>query len=52
MIIGAIARIGMVWQAIAQGITLMSIARLWTMPTASSIPRTAPITKPTRVAAG
>jgi hypothetical protein len=38
MIIGAMARIGMVWLAMAQGITLRSIARLCTIPTASRMP--------------
>ena len=33
--IGAIARIGTVWLATAQGITDWSMARLWTIPTAS-----------------
>ena len=50
MIIGAMARIGMVWLAMAQGITLMSIARLWTIPTASAIPATVPMAKPSSVA--
>ena len=48
--IGAIARIGIVWDAIAQGITDISIARLCTMPTASKIPIVVPIANPSKVA--
>ena len=50
MIIGAIARIGMVWLAITQGITLASIVRSWTMPIASRMPSPAPSTNPASVA--
>jgi len=50
MIIGAMARIGIVWLAMAQGITLMSMARECTMPTARSTPATVPMAKPTSVA--
>ena len=50
MIIGAMARIGIVWLAMAQGITLISIARFWTMPTASAMPMTVPMAKPSKVA--
>jgi hypothetical protein len=49
MIIGAIARIGIVWLAMAHGITLISIARLCTIPTASNIPSPVPIMNPSRV---
>ena len=50
MIIGAIASMGMVWLAIAQGMTLMSMARECTIPIASTIPATDPIANPTSVA--
>ncbi len=50
IIIGARARIGMVWDAITHGMTDMSIARLWTMPTASRMPRPAPKMNPRKVA--
>ncbi len=50
MIIGAMARMGMVCEAIAHGITLISMALLWTIPTASKIPASVPITKPASVA--
>ena len=50
MIIGAMAKIGMVWLAITQGITDMSIVRLNTIPTASSVPSAVPMTKPRKVA--
>ena len=50
MNIGASARIGMVWEAMTQGITDRSIARLCTIPTASSIPSTVPMRNPRRVA--
>ena len=50
MIIGAMARIGMVWLAITQGITLASIVRSCTMPIASRIPSPAPSTNPASVA--
>ena len=46
MIIGAMARIGMVWLAITQGITLASMVRSCTMPTASRMPSPAPSTNP------
>ena len=51
MIIGAIARIGIVWLAITHGITLASIVRSWTIPTASTIPSPAPSPNPASVAA-
>ena len=50
MIIGAIARMGMVWLAITQGITDISITRLNTIPTASKTPSKVPMPKPSRVA--
>ena len=50
MIMGATARIGTVWEAITQGITLRSIARLCTIPTASRMPSATPIANPSRVA--
>ena len=50
MIIGAMARIGIVWLAMTHGITLASIVRSWTMPIASTMPRTAPSAKPSSVA--
>ncbi|MCY1241478.1 hypothetical protein D9M72_543820 [compost metagenome] len=50
MIIGAMARIGIVWLAITHGISERSMARLCTMPTASRIPSAAPMPKPSRVA--
>ncbi len=40
----------MVWLAMAQGITLRSIARSWTIPTASRMPASVPMTNPTSVA--
>jgi hypothetical protein len=49
MIIGAIANMGMVCDAIAQGITLISIALLYTIPIANKIPSPVPIAKPRRV---
>jgi hypothetical protein len=49
MIMGAIAKIGIVWDAIAHGITLIFIALLWTIPIANNIPREVPIKKPTKV---
>ena len=49
IIIGAIARIGTVCEAIAQGITLMFIALLWTIPIAKIIPKDVPITNPNNV---
>ncbi|MOA58734.1 hypothetical protein D3C78_1831800 [compost metagenome] len=50
MIIGATARIGIVWLAITQGISDRSMARLWTMPMAKRMPSTAPMPKPSSVA--
>ena len=50
IIIGATARIGMVWLAITQGITLASIVRSCTIPIASTIPSTAPSPNPASVA--
>ena len=50
MIIGATARMGTVWLEMTQGMTERSIARLWTIPTASRIPRPTPMMKPSRVA--
>ena len=49
--IGATARIGMVWLAITQGITLASIVRSCTIPMASRIPSPAPSANPASVAA-
>src|SRR3546814_15700126 len=40
MIIGAIARIGMVWLATTHGISERSTARLWTISTARTMQRT------------
>ena len=50
MIIGAMARIGMVWLAITQGITLASVVRSCTIVIARSTPSSAPIAKPSNVA--
>jgi hypothetical protein len=50
MIMGAMARIGTVWLAITQGMTLASMVRLWTMAMASRMPRPVPMRKPSRVA--
>ncbi len=50
MIIGAIARIGMVWEAMIQGITDMCMARECTIPTASASPSVVPKAKPRSVA--
>ena len=50
IIIGAMARIGIVCDAMAHGITPMSIARLWTIPTASRMPSPVPKAKPSMVA--
>ena len=50
MIIGAIARIGIVWLAITQNITLASVVRSCTMAIASRMPSPAPRTKPASVA--
>ena len=49
MIIGAIARIGMVWVATIQGIRERSAARLCTMTTASRMPSAVPMAKPSSV---
>ena len=49
IIIGAIAKIGIVWEAIAHGITLIFIALLWTIPIANNIPSEVPIKKPNKV---
>ncbi len=51
MIIGAIARIGTIWLAMAQGMTLRSIALLWMIPIASRMPAPVPKTKPSIVGA-
>ena len=50
MIIGAIARIGTVWLAITQGITLALDVRSWTMTMASRMPSPAPSANPAIVA--
>ena len=50
MIIGAMAMIGTVWLTMAQGITLMSMTRVCTIPTASGIPSSVPKPKPSSVA--
>ena len=50
MIIGASATMGMVWLTMAQGITLMSMTRLCTIPTAKPTPSRAPIRNPRKVA--
>ena len=49
MIIGAIARIGMVCEAMIQGSSERSSVGTWTMPTASRMPSAVPMTKPSRV---
>ena len=49
-VMGIALAVGIVWLAMAQGITLISIARLWTIPTASAMPMTVPMAKPSRVA--
>ena len=49
MIIGAMARIGMVCEAMIHGIRLRSSAATWTMPTASTMPSTVPKAKPSSV---
>jgi hypothetical protein len=49
IIIGAIARIGIVCEAIIQGNTLLFSVGTCTIPMASNIPKTPPITKPTIV---
>ena len=46
MIIGAIARIGTVCEAMIQGISERSSVRRWTMPTASTMPSSVPSAKP------
>ena len=50
MIIGAMARIGIVWLAITQNITLASVVRSCTMAMASRIPSPAPSPNPASVA--
>ena len=47
--IGAIARIGIVCEAMSHGIRLRSSVRTWTMPIASAMPSTAPSAKPSKV---
>jgi hypothetical protein len=49
MIIGAIARIGMVWEAMIQGSNERSRVGTWTMPTASRMPNAVPMPKPSSV---
>ena len=49
MIIGAIARMGIVCEAIIHGKTLLFSVGTCTIPIASNIPKTPPITKPTSV---
>ncbi len=49
MTIGAMARIGIVWDEMIQGMRLRSSVRTCTMRTASTMPSRAPIAKPTRV---
>ena len=48
-IIGASARIGMVCEAMAQGMTLRSMVRECTIPTASAMPSADPMAKPSSV---
>mgnify|MGYP006137733413 CR=1 FL=1 len=43
---GAMAMIGTVWLTMAQGRTLMSMTRLWTIPIASRMPSTAATAAP------
>ena len=50
MIIGAMARIGTVCEAMIHGISERSSVRTWTMPAASRMPSSAPNAKPTSVA--
>ena len=49
MIIGAIARMGIVCEAMIQGIRLRSSVVTWTMPTAIRMPSPVPKAKPSRV---
>ena len=49
MIIGAIARIGMVCEAMIHGIRLRSRVREWTIATASAMPSSVPMAKPRSV---
>ncbi len=49
MIIGAIARMGIVWLATTHGMTDRSAARLCTMNTASRMPSPVPMAKPSSV---
>ena len=49
IIIGAIARIGMVCEVMIHGKSERSSVRTCTMPTASTIPSTAPMAKPKSV---
>ena len=50
MIIGANAKIGIVWLVIIHGITLKSVALSWTMAKANKIPKSVPSMKPANVA--
>jgi len=49
MIMGAIARIGIVWDEITQGISDFSRTPEWTIPMASRMPSDVPMKKPSRV---
>ena len=49
MIIGAMARMGMVWLVMIQGISDLSMARFSTIETASPMPRMVPMAKPSSV---
>ncbi len=49
MIIGAMARIGIVCEVMIHGIRLLSSVREWTMPTARRTPSADPSTKPSKV---
>jgi len=51
MIIGAMARMGTVCDAMIQGIRLLSSERTWTMAAASKTPSRVPMAKPSRVGA-
>ena len=51
MTMGAMARIGMVCEAMIQGSRLFCSARPWTISTASTMPNTVPMAKPSSVAA-
>ena len=46
MIIGAMARIGIVCDVMIHGMRLLSSVREWTMATASTMPRSVPSAKP------